>query len=29
MAAGFAAVDVVWEYDHVGVLVAWREERPA
>ena len=28
-AAGFAAVDVVWKYDDVGVLVAWREERPA
>lgn len=26
-AAGFAAVDVVWKYDDVGVLVAWREER--
>jgi tRNA (cmo5U34)-methyltransferase len=28
-AAGFAAVDVVWKYDDVGVLVAWREERAA
>jgi tRNA (cmo5U34)-methyltransferase len=28
-AAGFAAVDVVWKYDDVGVLVAWREERQA
>jgi cyclopropane fatty-acyl-phospholipid synthase-like methyltransferase len=28
-AAGFAAVDVVWKYDDVGVLVAWREERSA
>lgn len=27
VAAGFAAVDVVWKYDDVGVLVAWREER--
>jgi tRNA (cmo5U34)-methyltransferase len=26
-AAGFAAVDVVWKYDDVGVLVAWRAER--
>jgi tRNA (cmo5U34)-methyltransferase len=26
-AAGFAAVDVVWKYDDVGVIVAWREER--
>lgn len=26
-AAGFAAVDVVWKYDDVGVLVAWRTER--
>jgi tRNA (cmo5U34)-methyltransferase len=26
-AAGFSAVDVVWKYDDVGVLVAWREER--
>ena len=26
-AAGFAAVDVVWKYDDVGVLVAWRQER--
>ncbi len=26
-AAGFAAVDLVWKYDDVGVLVAWREER--
>lgn len=28
-AAGFAAVDVVWKYDDVGVLVAWRAERPS
>jgi tRNA (cmo5U34)-methyltransferase len=27
IAAGFAAVDVVWKYDDIGVLVAWREER--
>lgn len=27
VAAGFAAVDVVWKYDDVGVLVAWREDR--
>ena len=27
IAAGFAGVDVVWKYDDVGVLVAWREER--
>lgn len=27
IAAGFAAVDVVWKYDDVGVLVAWRDER--
>ena len=27
IAAGFAAVDVVWKYDDVGVLVAWRAER--
>jgi hypothetical protein len=27
VAAGFAAVDVVWKYDDVGVLVAWRAER--
>lgn len=27
-AAGFAAVDVVWKYDDVGVLVAWKAERP-
>lgn len=26
-AAGFAAVDVVWKYDDVGVLVAWRADR--
>lgn len=26
-AAGFAAVDVVWKYDDVGVLVAFRAER--
>ena len=26
IAAGFAAVDVVWKYDDVGVLVAWRQE---
>lgn len=26
-AAGFAAVDVVWKDDDVGVVVAWREER--
>jgi len=26
-AAGFAAVDVVWKYDDVGVLVAWKAER--
>jgi tRNA (cmo5U34)-methyltransferase len=26
-AAGFAAVDLVWKYDDVGVLVAWRAER--
>jgi len=25
-AAGFAAVDVVWKTDDVGVLVAWRAE---
>lgn len=28
IAAGFAAVDVVWKYDDVGVLVAWKAERP-
>lgn len=28
IAAGFAAVDVVWKYDDVGVLVAWRAELP-
>ena len=28
-AAGFAAVDVVWKYDDVGVIVAWRAEQPA
>ena len=27
IAAGFAAVDVVWKYDDVGVLVAWKAER--
>ncbi len=27
VAAGFAAVDVVWKYDDVGVIVAWRAER--
>ena len=27
-AAGFAAVDLVWKYDDVGVIVAWRAERP-
>ncbi len=27
IAAGFAAVDVVWKYDDVGVLVAWRAEQ--
>jgi len=26
IAAGFAAVDVVWKTDDVGVLVAWRAE---
>jgi tRNA (cmo5U34)-methyltransferase len=26
-AAGFAAVDLVWKYDDVGVIVAWRAER--
>jgi tRNA (cmo5U34)-methyltransferase len=26
-AAGFAAVDVVWKYDDVGVLVAWKAAR--
>lgn len=26
-AAGFGAVDVVWKYDDVGVIVAWRAER--
>lgn len=25
--AGFGAVDVVWKYDDVGVLVAWKSER--
>lgn len=28
-AAGFAAVDVVWKGDDIGVLVAFRDERPA
>ena len=27
VAAGFAAVDVVWKTDDVGVIVAWRAER--
>jgi tRNA (cmo5U34)-methyltransferase len=27
MAAGFAAVDLVWKYDDVGVIVAWRAEQ--
>jgi tRNA (cmo5U34)-methyltransferase len=27
VAAGFGAVDVVWKYDDVGVLVAWRADR--
>ncbi|MGH2429418.1 MAG: class I SAM-dependent methyltransferase [Candidatus Limnocylindria bacterium] len=27
VAAGYAAVDVVWKYDDVGVLVAWKAER--
>jgi len=26
-AAGFSAVDVVWKYEDVGVLVAWRADR--
>ena len=29
VAAGFAAVDVVWKDDDIGVLVAWKAERPA
>jgi tRNA (cmo5U34)-methyltransferase len=27
-AAGFAAVDVAWKYEDVGVLVAWKADRP-
>jgi tRNA (cmo5U34)-methyltransferase len=27
VAAGFDAVDLVWKYDDVGVIVAWRAER--
>jgi tRNA (cmo5U34)-methyltransferase len=27
IASGFGAVDVVWKYDDVGVLVAWKAER--
>jgi cyclopropane fatty-acyl-phospholipid synthase-like methyltransferase len=28
VAAGFASVDVVWKYEDVGVLVAWKADRP-
>jgi tRNA (cmo5U34)-methyltransferase len=27
-AAGFASVDVAWKYEDVGVLVAWKADRP-
>jgi tRNA (cmo5U34)-methyltransferase len=27
VAAGFASVDVVWKYEDVGVLVAWKADR--
>ena len=27
LAAGFAAVDVAWKYEDVGVLVAWKADR--
>jgi tRNA (cmo5U34)-methyltransferase len=27
IAAGFASVDVVWKYEDVGVLVAWKADR--
>ena len=28
VAAGFASVDVAWKYEDVGVLVAWKADRP-